>query len=680
MGSDLEAELGEVSVCALRSCWTMPTQFCTGTKCCSNHRNRPASSEDVQCKDFVIIGNGPSGIALSYFFSGNCPYYTGVSQDEFLHTRLMVEPGISLVEQDLQFLSDGLEGRSNNPVSLLLDALQKPEADLGLEQPSLLEWKSKPEKRVDHVVLGRGQPGGIWQTLDGGLLTVSLGGWMELPNLSMGEWKASKQFREANSELLSRRTSVANVSKYYTDYVEIMGLVDNFRNHTVVTGVKQVKCEDICQSLELNKNTDTAYNGHSFDHAEEEVFNVDIEDQVPDDLSSQCSSISRRRSLSSISIDSCSIEPCSPMHLQSYTQTSRRCRFETPNCDMPLSYDSARNQESYNESLPNWDPILNPSLFSCSYKHNPSFPNLPSLQDYSKSISESYKIRNKDCVDKICSQKTLFEVTGYEVKTNTDGRKEMKQFKYVAKNVVLATGQTDEPNKLGVPGEDLPFVLHKLKDLDDLVKAGHLTQNSDPVMVVGAGLSAADAIINAQGHGLPIGHVFRKSVSDPGLIFNKLPVALYPEYHAVHRMMASGSNHHTKLLKGQPVEREHPGYKAWAQTEIVEITRDRKVRLKGPDTNEMIQVSYILVLIGASPDLTFLAEAGQQLGRVPGAVIGRNNPIDIDVFSHQSSNIPGLFAMGPLTGDNFVRFIQGGALAIASHVHHKEESSKDHSL
>ena len=71
--------------------------------------------------------------------------------------------------------------------------------------------------------------------------------------------------------------------------------------------------------------------------------------------------------------------------------------------------------------------------------------------------------------------------------------------------------------------------------------------------------------------------------------------------------------------------------------------------------NILLQVSYILVLIGASPDLTFLAEAGQQLGRIPGAVIGRNNPIDIDVYSHQSSNIPGLFAMGPLTGDNFVR-------------------------
>ena len=57
----------------------------------------------------------------------------------------------------------GLEGRSNNPVSLLLDALQKPEADLGLEEPSLLKWRSNRDKQVDHVVLGRGQPGGIWQ-------------------------------------------------------------------------------------------------------------------------------------------------------------------------------------------------------------------------------------------------------------------------------------------------------------------------------------------------------------------------------------------------------------------------------------------------------------------------------------------------------------------------------------
>jgi hypothetical protein len=48
-------------------------------------------------------------------------------------------------------------------VSLLFDALQRPEADLGLDLPSLLEWRQLPDKRVDHVVLGRGGPGGVWR-------------------------------------------------------------------------------------------------------------------------------------------------------------------------------------------------------------------------------------------------------------------------------------------------------------------------------------------------------------------------------------------------------------------------------------------------------------------------------------------------------------------------------------
>jgi len=653
----------------------MPTQFCTGTKLCTNHKHKHvegkiASEEEVERKEFVIIGNGPSGIVLSYFLAGNWPYYTGMSQDEFLHTRLMVEPQLSLVEQDLEFLSDGLEGRSNNPVSLLFDALQKPGADLGLEQPSLLQWRSISEKKVDHVVLGRGKPGGIWQTLDGGLLTVSLGGWMELPNLSMREWKESKQFKEAKSELLSRRTSVANVSKYYTDYVEIMGLEENFRNHTVVTGVKQVNCEDVCHSMEVAPpDENTAVIDVKFEQDSDEVFSVDLEDQIPDDLSSQCSSMTRRRSLSSVSGDSSSLGTCSPMLHHSYAQ---RHRFD--NFEMQMSLESTSgSQDNNSELLLNWDPILNPSLFCCSYKQSPKCPNTSSLQDYSRSLSESYKTRNKACVDKFCTQNNLFEVAGYEVTTNQAGDKEMKQFKYLTKNVVLATGQTDEPNKLEVPGENLPFVLHKLKDLDDLVKTGALTRNSDPVLVVGAGLSAADAIISAQGHDLPIAHVFRKSVSDPELIFNKLPVALYPEYHAVHRMMASGSYHHSKLFKGQPIEREYPGYQAWSQTEVREITKDRKVRLMGPETNELIQVSYIIVLIGSSPNLSFLGQAGRELGRIPGAPIGRNNPINIDTYSHQSTNVAGLYAMGPLTGDNFVRFIQGGALAITSSVHHLQQ-------
>lgn len=65
--------------------------------------------------------------------------------------------------QDLSFLAEGLEGRSPNPVALLFDALCRPDADLGVDNPSLLEWKFEKEHAIDHVVLGKGKAGGAWQ-------------------------------------------------------------------------------------------------------------------------------------------------------------------------------------------------------------------------------------------------------------------------------------------------------------------------------------------------------------------------------------------------------------------------------------------------------------------------------------------------------------------------------------
>lgn len=47
----------------------------------------------------------------------------------------------------------------------------------------------------------------------------------------------------------------------------------------------------------------------------------------------------------------------------------------------------------------------------------------------------------------------------------------------------------------------------------------------------------------------------------------------------------------------------------------------------------------------------------------------KNNPIAVNKFTNEFSNVPGIFAMGPLVGDNFVRFIGGGALSISSYLY-----------
>lgn len=70
---------------------------------------------------------------------------------------IIISVGIILI-----FRLQGIEGRSKNPVSLLIDAMTHPGADMGLEWPSLLTWR-KTHRGVEHVVLGKGQPGGAWQ-------------------------------------------------------------------------------------------------------------------------------------------------------------------------------------------------------------------------------------------------------------------------------------------------------------------------------------------------------------------------------------------------------------------------------------------------------------------------------------------------------------------------------------
>merc|ERR1719383_19452 len=114
------------------------------------------------------------------------------------------------------------------------------------------------------------------------------------------------------------------------------------------------------------------------------------------------------------------------------------------------------------------------------------------------------------------------------------------------------------------------------------METGKLTPNSDPIMIIGGGLSAADAIISVQGYNIPVVHVFRRSVEDPQLIFNKLPVNLYPEYHNVHKMMAEGSIESSRWLHGGQVEHEHPTYRAFAETDVDQISKERMVRLRGP--------------------------------------------------------------------------------------------------
>ncbi|XP_061582670.1 oxidative stress-induced growth inhibitor 1-like [Cololabis saira] len=480
----------------------------------------------------VIVGNGPSGIILSYLLSGYTPYLSAEAwhPNPLLHSKLGEQPHLSLLEQDLEYLCEGLEGRSSNPVAVLFDSLLLPDSDFGLDHTSPLEWRFEPERAVPHLVLGKGPPGGAWHAMEGSMLTLSLADWMELPGLKLKDWMRDKRRNVRND-----RATPAEIASYYQHYVSQMSLEQNFACWTTVTSV-------------------------------------------------------------------------------------------------------TRQPGSKEGSPPCW------------------------------------------------------RVTGLqrregEVLGDGSAVPEEEPFSVLARNVVLATGTHDIPARLGVDGESLPFVCHSFWELEAAISRGELDPLSEPVLVVGAGLTAADAVLAAHHLNTPVYHAFRRSVTDPGLIFNQLPKLLYPEYHKVHQMMIQQQHQPGSGPSSAPPPpsssssppsnpSSYPGYLSFPRHRVVAFQPNRKCVLES-DSGERtaVQVSKALVLIGAHPNLSFLEDNGRSLGISPDEPITcRRNPIDVDPFTGRveaaggpdGPDGPGLYAMGPLVGENFVRFLKGGALAIAS--------------
>ncbi|XP_040890252.1 oxidative stress induced growth inhibitor 1 [Toxotes jaculatrix] len=492
----------------------------------------------------VIIGNGPSGICLSYLLSGYTPYLSPEAShpNPLLLSKLVEQPHLSLLEQDLEYLCEGLEGRSSNPVAVLFDSLLLPDSDFGLDYTSPLEWRYEPERAIPHLVLGKGPPGGAWHAMEGSMLTLSLANWMELPGLKLKDW-----MREKRRNVRNDRATPAEIASYYQHYVSQMSLERNFACGTKVTSV--------------------------------------------------------------------TMQP--------------------------------GNQEG---SPPCWRVM------------------------------------------------GLQRREGEELGDGSSVTEEVP-FSVLAHNVVLATGTHDIPARLGVEGESLPFVCHSFWELEAAISRGELDQSSDPVLVVGAGLTAADAVLATHHLNTPVYHAFRRSVTDPGLIFNQLPKLLYPEYHKVHQMMTQQQHqssppaqdrtqdphHHTTPLSSSSFSPSsssppYPGYLSFPCHRVVEFRPDRKCVLESDSGQRtVVQVSKALVLIGAHPNLSFLGDNGRTFGiNSEEPITCRRNPIEVDPFTNKvvAADGPGMYAMGPLVGENFVRFLKGGALAIASNLAKRQREGR----
>lgn len=611
-------------------------------------------------KDVIIVGNGPSGIALSYMLAGNIPYVTSNDHpDEMLSARLAMTVGQSLIAQDLEFLAGGLEGRSTNPVSLLLDSLTHPCADIGLEIDPLIEWRRNGAE-IDHIVFGKGPPGGSWHTMDPHILTLSLGTWMSLPG-----------YKYTTRDNAEKRAFAHNVAKYYEQYVKETDLSKYFANGTIVTNIKeledtreaekeQMEVEDAPKPLMMKQAGCPLTNALNFILSRGQR-RLKIDRCCKRKLeSAECKVSDEGAKANLLENDSLNGGDVSCDIL------AQKNRFKKMNlnCDKNRSvsfscdYDSLRKSSgsvfstSFSGEYATFFNFLRNtcSLDSSDLKKVPEgeTSRVLSNSDCDPTTSKSAQVERRKTANK-----ARWSIEVYDIKTRTIQT-------YTCNALVLANGASDLPNRLTICKEkrDPNWLLHDVRSLEielDLYVQGR-SGDPEPVLIVGAGLSAADAIIATRGKNVPVLHMFRNKSRD---LNKQLPENMYPEYHKVHQMMQSTSSYSL--------------YTALAEYTLTDYSEDsRTVTLSSRDGKEVsYQVSFVVVLIGSRPDLSFLP-SDFKIGTNENLVVdSKTNPINIDRLRHSVRGYKELYAMGPIAGDHFVRFLPGGALAIVADLYKK---------
>lgn len=488
-------------------------------------------------------------------------------------------------------MSEGLEGRSKNPVALLFDTLMQPNEDIGESHPPSLTWTQESHRAISHVILGKGKAGGAWHRMQPDVLSLSTGRWLQLPIFGFEDWKRERQRAEKGEGGLIKssangRVELGNVAQYYQRYVEKMGIAENFRDDMTVTQarLRYLIAEKECRSTSCESTFSEA---------------------------STCNSESEQAPLTQIRRPVCRFNPHD--HKNGPTATG--------------------NDEECDSSSSDDEIVMFESMATC----------------------DSDDTGISCCAKRVClsTDKRCWLVQGREIAD--DGQERIVSV--CAKNIVLATGIDDAPKKLEVPGEDLDYVRHTFSNISpDSLRAHH------PVLVVGAGLAAADAVLHTLSKGLQVIHVFHQDPSDHRLIYHNMDPTVYSEYVTLYRKMCS--------------KQHDPSYTPLARHRVQQFNAGGVCTICSSVDNKSVKtftVSLALVLIGGQAQLDFLPECIlNQLSIDPDKPINaKYNPLDVDTFTFEFEHFPSLFAMGPLVGDNFVRFVLGGAVGIAKKLHEK---------
>jgi thioredoxin reductase (NADPH) len=192
------------------------------------------------------------------------------------------------------------------------------------------------------------------------------------------------------------------------------------------------------------------------------------------------------------------------------------------------------------------------------------------------------------------------------------------------RKVVAATGFFDHPNRLGVPGEDLPHVTHYYRE--PYPYAGQR------VVVVGAKNSAAKAALDLHRHGAAVTLVHRGPEIGPSVKY-----WIRPDLENRLRDGAIGALFGT----------------------TVAAIREGAVDLVTPDGPRTLPADFVLALTGYHPDFAFLEALG----------IAFEGDLRVPVFDPETmeTNRPGVYLAGTVCGGYATSrwFIENGRIHAA---------------
>lgn len=205
-------------------------------------------------------------------------------------------------------------------------------------------------------------------------------------------------------------------------------------------------------------------------------------------------------------------------------------------------------------------------------------------------------------------------------RTNQNGNKVNRaDEQYTSRKLIVATGYYDLPNRLGVPGEDLPHVSHYYTE-------PHPFWRQD-VVVVGGKNSAAEAALDLYRSGARVTLVHRRAE-----LGSTIKYWVRPDIE-------------NRIKAGQIT--------ALFETHVVRIDPEA-VHVVGPGGPKSLPAVRVFALTGYHPDFDFLRQLGVKLDP-------QTNKPALDPQTLES-NIPGLYLAGVVIGGKHTSeiFIENG--------------------